>query len=203
MSHDESAEQLRLLAIAIGAGDTEAEQRLAAQLRSGLLLMLRRRLRDASRAEDVAQEVLLALIRNLRDGRLREPARIVSYVWAIAANLARHEQRERPHESVAEDELLALPDPTPASDAALLDEERLALARSALATLPPRDREILHGLYWEGRDKRSLCVLYGLTPAQFDVVKSRALARLRRACSERDSRARSEGLASLPDRAGS
>lgn len=201
MKHEESVEQLILLATAIRDGDAKAEESLVARLRSGLLLMLRRRLHDASRAEDLAQEALLALIRNLREGRLREPQRIVSYAWAIAANLARHEQRRRPHAIVSEDELVELPDPAAAQDAALLEAERLELARRALAALPQRDREILHGLYWGGRDKQELCARFQLTPAQFDVVKSRALSRLSQACAELAGDARSARLASLPDRA--
>lgn len=199
------------IAEAVRGGDPHAEARLAELLRHGLLLMLRRRIRNAARAEDLAQETLIALISNLREGRLREPERLVSYAWGIAANTARHERRAAAPEMADEDALAEFPDPAPGPEALLLEAESMAQVRRALASLLPRDRKLLRGFYWDGCDKAELCVRFGLTSAQFDVVKSRALDRLARACAEgapgatreagTESGARKETLRSLPDKA--
>lgn len=192
------------IAEAVHKGSREAEARLAERLRPGLLLMLRRRLRDAARAEDLTQEVLVALIRNLREGRLREPQRLVSYAWGIAANLARQERHSPAGESISEETLADLPHPAPGPEALLLEAERWAQVRRALASLLPRDREILRGFYWGGREKAELCERFELTSAQFDVVKSRALGRLAQACAEgAEEGERKEALRSLPDKASS
>jgi RNA polymerase sigma-70 factor, ECF subfamily len=98
---------------------------------------------DAHRAEDLTQETLLRAWR--RRGQLRDPRRAAVWVFRIAANLWRDELRRRgvltqdaelPHETA--DRRLAAP------EAIAEEREQVARALTALATLPPQQRTVLH-----------------------------------------------------------
>lgn len=155
-----------------------AEAELAARYRPGLVVMLRHRVGDE--AEDLAQETLRLALEKIRAGQLRAPDRLASFLRGIAANLARHSHRSRARGRPAQIEADALPAARPAADEELLARERLGAVRRALACLSQRDQRVLRGFYLEEDDKSVICRREGLTPAQFDLVKYRALRRLRK-----------------------
>jgi RNA polymerase sigma-70 factor (ECF subfamily) len=141
--------------------------------------MLGRRLHDAARSEDLCQETLRIALQNLRAGALREPDRLAAYLRGIAANLARRERRSL-WRRVPLDRASEIPDHSPGPRDELLASERRHLVHAVLASLSAREREVLSEFYLGGLDKASVCQRHGFTPAQFDVVKFRALRRFGR-----------------------
>src|SRR5262245_35138548 len=73
------------------AGDDEAElgRRFAHRIR----LYGLRHLRDASLADDLVQQVLVLVIRSLREGRVREPDKLASFVLGSCRMVARDMRR--------------------------------------------------------------------------------------------------------------
>ena len=164
----------------IAGGDHEAEAELVRRHRGLVLATLRRRLRDASRAEDLCQEVFRAALERLRARGLRDPTRLCAYLRAIAANLARREGRRHRFEGDAGSNPQEVADESASPEERLIEDERGRFLRGALERLRSRDRALLCGFYlWEA-DKQSLCALLGLSSAQFDVAKWRATRRLAR-----------------------
>lgn len=105
---------------------------------------LYRKVWDADRAEDLAQEVFMRALRH-------EPRKPRSWVFAVAANIARDEARSairrRKHLTLLTHEPIASPTPLGDIEEDLEREEREAEVKRALATLTPRDREVL--LLWD------------------------------------------------------
>ncbi len=105
---------------------------------------LYRKVWDADRAEDLAQEVFMRALKH-------EPEKPRSWVFAVAANIARDEARSairrRKHLTLLTHEPIASPAPLVDVEADLEQQERQAEVRRALATLTPRDREVL--LLWD------------------------------------------------------
>jgi RNA polymerase sigma-70 factor, ECF subfamily len=113
-------------------GSREAFEELYLRYRVPLFGFFRRRLENAARAEDLAQETFLAVIRAI--ARYRPQAPVRTYLYGIALKLLAAERRKPAHESVeASDVDLAIEDAT----------ETALWVRQALKELAPTEREIL------------------------------------------------------------
>ena len=134
-------------------------------------------LRDRSAAEDVTA---LAFERALRRQRTYRPARGSERAWlfGIARNAALDELRRRSRTAA----LLADPeDPRPAVDEADLPIDR-ATVRAALATLEPRDREVIALKFHGGLSNDELARVLGVSTSNAGTTLHRAMQRLRKAC---------------------
>lgn len=149
---------------------------------------LYRKVWDADRAEDLAQEVFMRAMRH-------QPEKPRSWVFAVAANIARDEARSairrRKHLTLLTHEPIA--SPAPLSDVVedLEHEEQQNEVRLALASLSPRDREVL--LLWDaGLAYPEIAAQSGLAVGAVGTTLARARKRLvmahDRMESERESR---------------
>lgn len=138
-----------------------------------LVRYLRRKVWDADRARDLAQE---AFARSLD----REPDDPRSWVFTVAANLARDEARSdirrREHLTLVKVEREAEPGP-PDPQTALERKERAGRARAALDSLSERDREAL--LLWDaGLSYKQIAGRTGLAVGAIGTTLVRARKRL-------------------------
>ena len=136
-------------------------------------------LRDRGAAEDVTA---LAFERALRKQRSYRPGRGSERAWlfGIARNAALDELRRRRRGAA----LAAEPadaQATSVADTAQAGVERLAV-RAALATLEPRDREIVALKFHAGLGNAELAQVLGTTTSNAGTLVHRALQRLREAC---------------------
>lgn len=132
--------------------------------------------RDPAQAEDVAQEAFVEAWRDLP--RLRDPARVGSWIAGIARNLALRWERRTARRRKREAAAIAMPpalEPTPLDRS--LDRETRALVREALDEIPDAYRESLVLYYVQGRSIAEVASGLGVSE---DVVKQR-LSRGRRA----------------------
>jgi RNA polymerase sigma-70 factor (ECF subfamily) len=138
-----------------------------------LVRYLHRKVWDADRARDLAQE---AFARSLD----RDPDDPRSWVFTVAANLARDEARSairrRRHLTLVKAEQEAQPRP-PDALGRLEREERARQARAALERLSDRDRECL--LLWDaGLSYRQIADRTGLSVGAIGTTLARARQRL-------------------------
>jgi RNA polymerase sigma factor (sigma-70 family) len=166
-------------------GDRGAYARLIERTRSLVTSVALAVLRDLPSSEDVAQDVYLAVWRDLR--KLRNPASFLPWLRQLTRNRALDLVRRgarRPGSPNAEppDRLLAsVADPTTAGVSA---EERSALEQ-ALEELPDDAREVLALYYREGRSVAQVATLLGLREATVKKRLQRARDALRRATFEK------------------
>jgi RNA polymerase sigma-70 factor, ECF subfamily len=166
----------------IQAGDRQAEEELVARYARGISVVLRRVVEDRSALEDLRQETFRLALVKIRDGELRDPARLSGFVCGVARNLAiEHLRRasraraDRPVDSIGEP---AHPQATPLE--ALLERESARRVRQVLAELgTERDRQLLYRFYIAEEPKGSICADLGLDSLQFNRVLFRARARYR------------------------
>ncbi|MGK7312773.1 MAG: RNA polymerase sigma factor [Candidatus Longimicrobiales bacterium M2_2A_002] len=138
-----------------------------------LVRYLGRKVWDPDRARDLAQE---AFARSLD----RDPEDPRSWVFTVAANLARDEARtdirRKRHLTLVKAEEEAAPGPTGPLKA-LERKERAGRARDALSRLSERDREAL--LLWDaGLSYRQIAEQTGLSVGAIGTTLSRARKRL-------------------------
>lgn len=172
----EDANLARRIATAAPGAAPDAEAELYRRLAPRVKLYGVRHLRDTHAAADLAQQVLLMVIERLRDGRIREPERLASYVLGmcrmVVLDLKRGEaRRQRLLQQFAED----LP------GAAMIGAPRLDSGRLAacLDRLAERERSVLVLTFYSERSAAEVAAELGLSPANVRVIRHRALERLR------------------------
>ena len=137
-----------------------------------LVRFLHRKVWDADRAQDLAQEAFMRALDH-------EPDNPRSFLFTVAANLARDEARaairQRRHLTLIKSEEAdrSVVDPVEEME----HEQRLAAVRRALDQLSDRDREVL--LLWDaGMDYEEIAEQTGLAVKAIGTTLSRARRRL-------------------------
>lgn len=166
----------REIAAAAPRHANEAEAKLYRLLAPRVRLYGRKHLRDDHAAADLTQQVLLMTIQKLRAGQLREPERVISFVFGICRmvtiDLRRGQlRRERLLQQYGEDLMIA-----DASVAPKLDQERLT---SCLDRLSERERSVVLMTFYEDKQADEVAGLLGLTAGNVRVIRHRAVNRLR------------------------
>lgn len=136
-----------------------------------LVRFLYRKVWDAERAEDLAQEAFARAL-------VHKPENARGWLFIVAANMARDDARraarERRHLTLVRAELQ---EGAPAADAALQAESERACVRAALDQLTPRDREVL--LLWDaGLSYEEIAAHTGLARSAVGTTLARARRRL-------------------------
>lgn len=165
----------RIMAAAPGEA-SDAEGELYARLAPRVRLYGLRHLRDAQSAADLVQQVLLMTIERLRDGKINEPDRLISYVLGmcrmVVLDLQRGgRRRERILREFAGDVPVGTEPPPPRLDVDRLD--------ACLARLAERERAVLVLTFQSERSALDVGRELGLTAANVRVIRHRAVMRLR------------------------
>lgn len=139
-----------------------------------LVRFLHRKVWNADRARDLAQEVFVRALRH-------EPAEPRAWLFHVAANLARDEARlvlrRRRHLTLLKSDTEATLPPAPNPEREVELVERREAVRRALEQLGDRDREIL--LLWDaGFSYQEIAEQTGLAPGGIGTTLARARKRL-------------------------
>jgi RNA polymerase sigma-70 factor (ECF subfamily) len=137
------AEALSADIVAIAAsGDRAAFARLFQHFAPRLKAFLQRQQLPPARAEELAQEAMLAV---WRKAALFDPARAEAATWvfAIARNLRIDALRRERHPEVPDDALAEMEDNQPRADSLVLSGERSRRLTRALAELTPEQAEVV------------------------------------------------------------
>jgi len=175
-STEQTAQENERLVRAIADGDREAERVFVMRYMRPVRAMLLARSRNPDLAADLRQDVMIEAICALRRGQLREPAKLTSFVIAIARNVLNSHFRttSRQPESVElPDDLPDLSCPTEAAE----EQARETLAMNLIAGLDPTDRTILQMTLVDGLKPGVIATRLNLNP---DVVRQRKLRAIRR-----------------------
>ncbi|GEM_PF-6088110 len=166
LSRELSSEQVVTLARRILAGDSIAEAEVLHHFTPRIFALLCARVRDREAARDLLHDVLIALLRALREGQLREPEKLTAFTLGIARNIAHSyirtgiRKREVPLASESVRSPLDL----------LEDEERRRHISQALDQLDSADRQILRMTLVDGHKPGVISKILGMSS---DVVRQR------------------------------
>jgi len=163
------------LAARIRSGDVVAEEEVIGIFQGRVRGFAMANTRDPDLAEELVQEVLWAVIRALREGRVQQPARLPAFVWGAARNLLNDRLRNRSREK-----LEPLTDEMEFSQPALGQQEfeRNRAARQAIGTLEPHERGVLLLSLVDGLKPEQIAARLGITYDSVRQRKSRALKKL-------------------------
>jgi RNA polymerase sigma-70 factor, ECF subfamily len=166
----------------IRAGNRQTEAELVERYSRGVMIIIRREVRDTTAAEDIYQETFRIILEKIRHGDVREPERLSGFVCGVAKNLViDYFRRAARQEHMTEiEEATPLPHPAPDQLQALLQKEKGDLVRQVLKEMPnERDIQALYRFYIADDDKEQICSDLGLTLTHFNIVLHRARERFR------------------------
>jgi RNA polymerase sigma-70 factor (ECF subfamily) len=163
------------LATAVAAGDRTADAFLYERYSDRIFYLALSERCSREDAEDVRAETFLRVIQALRDGKLRKPGSISSFIVGIALNVIREHNRQRVGESLTDTENEIPDHGSPETTMVEREEGRLILA--AAAQLKERDREFLRMYYYEELSKEEIAQSLGIKEERLRLIKSRALKR--------------------------
>lgn len=159
----------------ISDGDPKAEEQLALHFQRRIRVFLRGRTRDPQVVEEVCQEIMIALLCALREGRVREPEMLSSFVYGVARNRLNDYVRKQ-----AREKLDAFPCGldviAPAIDPE--EQERYQTAIQEIDKLDHDDRRILAMTLVDGLKPGEIAATLSLTSEVVRQRKSRAIKRL-------------------------
>lgn len=133
--------------------------------------------------EDRMHDAFLVVVQAIRDGKLREPAALPSYILGIArltlcSKIGVRARHERLNGSLRHWITSRQGRVTP--EQALAEKERMQIMRDLLGSLNDKERQILTRFYLHEQSKEQICREMDLTDTQFRLAKSRAKQRLGR-----------------------
>jgi RNA polymerase sigma-70 factor (ECF subfamily) len=162
-----------VLRIAEQGSDAQAEAELCRRYARRALLYGLRHLSGAAAAEDLAQEALVTMLLALRDGKLREPDQLASFVLGICRTLLVAQRRK----SQRREALLAQECVQEATEQHLREVDPVRL-RDCIERLGEREQAIVAMTFQEGLSAEAIAEPLGLTAGNVRVLRHRALARL-------------------------
>ena len=172
---NEAPEAAGMLVQRILSGDRSAEDELASAYRRGVFAIAVARTRDREAALDLTQEILIAILKALREGQLRESAKLAAFIQGIARNLINNYLRTKAHHAEVE-----LDDEAYSSDPVeeLESLERQRLVRRELESFSITDQQILLLSLVDGHSLAEVAQRLNMSHDAVRARKSRAIRKI-------------------------
>lgn len=161
------------IATRVRAGDRMAEEQVVRWFERPVRAYVMVNTGDACAAEELAQEVLLAVVCALREGRVEQPAQLPAFVRGAARNLIHNHIRSQVRRRTT-----PLTDDLAGFSSGHETFERNYAARQAIATLEKHEQEVLILSLVEGLVPDEVAKRLRITPQAVRQRKFRALRRL-------------------------
>ncbi|HWS53644.1 MAG TPA: sigma-70 family RNA polymerase sigma factor [Pyrinomonadaceae bacterium] len=166
------------LAVGVAGGDAAAESSLYEKYSERVLYLALSERHSREDAEDIRAETFLRVLQALREGKLRKPDSLPSFIVGIALNVMREHRRQRAGTDALtdrEEEIAGGESP----EAAFLDQEAARSIAEMAARLKPREQQFLRMYYYEELPKEEIARALGVREERLRLIKSRALKSFR------------------------
>jgi len=169
----------RDLVLSVEQGDKLAEGALYEKYSDRLYFLALSELHSREDAEDVRTETFIRVLLALRQGKLRKPESLGSFIVGIALNVIRESRRQGLRtESLTDNEQKLAGESSP--EEAFLDQEVSTALRETAKYLKPREKEFLRMYYYEELPMDQIAGALGVKQERLRLIKSRALQSFRK-----------------------
>ena len=166
------------LVSSVEQGDKLAESGLYEKYSDRIYFLALSELHSREDAEDVRAETFVRVLLALRQGKLRKPDSLSSFIVGIALNVIRESRRRKlSTESLTDRELNLAGEASP--EDVFLNQEVSRSIEETARHLKPREREFLRMYYYEELPKEEIARVLGIKEERLRLIKSRALKRFR------------------------
>jgi RNA polymerase sigma-70 factor (ECF subfamily) len=165
----------------LGSGDPDTERHFTRYFGDLLSIKLRSRLRSPAQVEDARQETFLRVLKALRQpGGIQSPGGFGAFVNSVCNNVLFEMYRSHSKTTPLEDEVGdALPDSAVDAETAVVAGEDRTHVRATMDSLPQKERQLLHWLFFEECDKDEVCRRLNIDRNYLRVLLHRAKQRFR------------------------
>jgi RNA polymerase sigma factor (sigma-70 family) len=164
-----------VLARRIRAGDSSAEDELVSIYRRRVFVIAVARTRDREAALDLTQEILIAILKALRQGQLRESTKLAAFIQGIARNLINNHLRAKAqHPEIELDNEAYSADPVEELESL----ERQRLVRRELESFSVTDQQILLLSLVDGHSLAEVAQRLNMSHDAVRARKSRAVRKI-------------------------
>ncbi len=161
-------------------GDPATEHHFFLYFEKLLNIKLRSRTISSDKIEDLKQETFIRVIAAVRkEGAVRQPERFGAFVNSICNNvlleyyrtLGKNQQIDETHQEIP-DQILDL-------EGMMVSKQFSEHVRKILSALPARDRDLLRAVFFEEKDKDSVCREMGVDRNYLRVLLHRAKSKFK------------------------
>ncbi len=163
----------------LAEGDSATEDHFARYFGHLIRIKASARLRSAQAADDVCQETLLRVLRNIRRGAIEQPERLGAYVNTVCNHVLLELFRRDKRLSQFPEDAPEISSDEASAETGLLEDERRDLVRQTLLELSEKDRELIQRIFLEEHDKDIVCKELKVSRDYLRVLLHRARGRLR------------------------
>jgi RNA polymerase sigma-70 factor, ECF subfamily len=162
------------------ANDPETERHFAQYFGELMSLKLRSRLRSAALVEEAKQETFARVLMRLKQRKDSvTPEALGAFVNAVCNNVLFEMYRAGARTAQLDEAFDTADSAQAGGETTLLADEERERVRSALQSLPEKDRQILTWLFFEERDKDRICEELNIDRAYLRVLLHRAKERFK------------------------
>ena len=154
----------------------EAEAELCRRMAPRVRLYGLRHLRDEQAAADLTQQVLIIMLEGLREGRVRDPGKLASFVLGTCRMVVLDLRRGASRRAKLLEQYAREASMCTARPMVLPDRGRLA---DCLHRLPERERSIVVMAFYDEQSSEEVAASFGLSIVNVRQIRHRALTRLR------------------------
>lgn len=162
------------------ARDACAEDEMVRRYKNGIFQIIFQVVRNHAVAEDLCQDTLMKALEKIRQGDVREPARLSGYILGIAKFIAIDYVRKMRSAIKIEDVNAAehVTDPAPDPYEQVLEKENTEIVRKIIGEMNVRrDRDVLFRYYILEEEKDKICADLRVSKEQLSRIVFRARQR--------------------------
>jgi len=143
----------------LAAGDPETERHFTQYFGQLLSIKLRSRLRSAALIDDVRQETFVRVLAAIRSHKgIGSPGGFGAFVNSVCNNVLFETYRAHGRvDAIDDDSAPEQADTHVDAETDVVQAEERAHVREVLKTLPPKEQQLLHWLFFEECDKDEVC----------------------------------------------
>ncbi len=171
-----STDEAGALAERIRAGEGSAEGEFVNLFRRRVFLVAFARTRDREAALDLTQEVLVAVLKAMRAGQIRESNKLAAFVQGVARNLINNFLRTRVHRAECDLDSVGIPRYDPVEELESADRGRLI--RRELKSYSVQDQQILLLSVVDGHSLTEIAQRLGMSHDAVRTRKSRLIRKM-------------------------
>lgn len=143
----------------LAAGDPDTERHFTQYFGQLLSIKLRSRLRSPALIEDARQETFLRVLKTVREkGGIQSAGGFGAFVNTVCNNVLFELYRSESRTSPLADEVGdRIPDAAEDAESAMTIDQDRARVRDVMKSLPAKEKQLLHWLFFEDCDKDEVC----------------------------------------------